>query len=146
VQALAAKVRAHGALADQDAVAVVKDGGDVGRRAGWPFGTQRGRLAQQLGVAAHHPGVRALLGTQPVQAAGLPVDDPAVQGAAAERAHGAVGGKVGGGGQCADQLATLSRRQVGVGGLGDHSVAEQGDLLGGIVRAGRADGRHSHLL
>jgi hypothetical protein len=46
----------------------------------------------------------------------------------------------------ADEPAALVRRQPWVGGLGDHLIAEQGDLLGGIVRAGRVGGGHSHLL
>jgi hypothetical protein len=53
---------------------------------------------------------------------------------------------VGLGGQRADDLAALGRGQPGVGGLGDHPEAEQGDLLDGIVRTGRANGGHGHLL
>jgi hypothetical protein len=146
VQALAAQMRTHGPLADHDPMAGAQDVGDMGRRAGRLLGPQRGRLGEQLGVAAHHPGVRPLGRAQPVQAAGLVGGDPAVQRATGERAHRPVGMGVGGGGQRTDDAATLGRPKPGVGGLGDHPVAEQGDLLGGIVRAGRAGGRHSHLL
>jgi hypothetical protein len=59
VQALAPQVGPDGALADGDAISGAQDVGDVGGAAGWALGPQRGRLGQQLGVAAHRAGVGA---------------------------------------------------------------------------------------
>jgi hypothetical protein len=139
-------VGTDGAFADHDPMAGTEDVGDVGRRTRQPFGPQRSRLGQQFGVAAHLTGVGAADRTQAHKAVGLVGGDPAVQRAAAIGTHGPVGMGVGLGGERADDPATLGRGQPGVGGLGNHAVAEQGDLLGGIVRPGRVGGGHGHLL
>jgi hypothetical protein len=144
-QPLAGKMGAHGAFADGDAMAGAQDLGDLRRGAGRTLGTQRGCFGEQLGMAAHRAGVGAPLRSQPVQAAGLPGGNPAVQRAAAEGTYGAVGVLVGLAGQRADQPATLGRRKTRVGGLGDHPEAEQGDLLGPVTRAaGGAGGWVGH--
>ena len=59
----------------------------------------------------------------------------APDGGAPRRRQRAVGVLVGLAGQCTDQPATLRRGQSGVGGLGDHSVTEQRDLLGPVAWA-----------
>ena len=109
VQALAPQVGADGALADGDAVAGAQDVGDVGGAAGWALGAQRGRLGQQLGVAAHLADVSPLDRAQPLQAAGLVGGDPAVQRATAIAADAAIGVLVGAGGERAHQPAALGR-------------------------------------
>ena len=69
----------------------------------------------------------------------------APDGGAPRRRQRAVGVLVGLAGQCTDQPATLRRGQSGVGGLGDHSVTEQRDLLGPVAwAAGRAGGCCGH--
>jgi len=129
VKALTAKLRVDRALADGDAVAGAQDLGGLRRRAGGPLGPQRGRLGEQLGMAAHRAGISALDRPQALQPTSLVGGDPAVQRSPRERPQAPVGVLVGLADQRADQPATLGRGKPGVGRLGDHPVAEQCDLL-----------------
>jgi hypothetical protein len=107
-----------------------KDVGDLGGAAGGPLEAQRGRLTEELGMAAHHPGVGADAGSQPVEAA-IPVrTQPAVEGVAADRAGTAVRPGVGAGGHLADQETSLGGAEVRADRLGDEPEAPQGDALG----------------
>src|SRR6266481_3353865 len=83
-------------------------------------------------IAAIWADVGAGAGTKPLQALDLPGPDPAVQGAPAVGAGGAVGQQVGAAGQLPDQGAPLGGAQPGVGGLGDDREAVDGDGFGRV--------------
>src|SRR5437588_3251974 len=113
-------------------MAVPDDVGDLSCGAGRDLETKSHRFFEKLRSGPHHAGIGPGPGTQALQSLGPPVPDPAVDRSPGITALGAVGMGVGCRRDGPHHHSLLRRAQPGVGRLGDHRPAVQGDGLGEV--------------